>query len=53
MDAFGRQRTAAVQNLLDIKHVYDKNPLQISEMIINDELLSLSWGLYVSDSELD
>ncbi len=22
-------------------------------MIINDELLSLSWGLYVSDSELD
>jgi len=32
MDAFGRLRTAAVQNLLDIKHVYDKNPLQISEV---------------------
>jgi hypothetical protein len=32
MDAFGRLRTAAVQNLIDIKHVYDKNPLQISEV---------------------
>jgi len=32
MDAFGRLRTAAVQNLLDIKHVYDKNPLQINEV---------------------
>jgi hypothetical protein len=32
LDAFGRLRTAAVQNLIDIKHVYDKNPLQISEV---------------------
>jgi hypothetical protein len=32
MDAFGRLRTAAVQNLLDIKHVYDKNPLQVNEV---------------------
>ena len=32
MDAFGRLRTAAVQNLLDIKHVYDKNPLQVNEL---------------------
>jgi hypothetical protein len=32
LDAFGRLRTAAVQNLLDIKHVYDKNPLQVSEV---------------------
>ena len=32
IDAFGRLRTAAVQNLLDIKHVYDKNPLQINEI---------------------
>jgi len=32
IDAFGRLRTSAVQNLLDIKHVYDKNPLQISEI---------------------
>ena len=32
MDAFGRLRTAAVQNLIDIKHVYDKNPLQVSEV---------------------
>jgi hypothetical protein len=32
LDAFGRLRTAAVTNLLDIKHVYDKNPLQISEV---------------------
>jgi hypothetical protein len=32
MDAFGRLRTAAVTNLLDIKHVYDKNPLQINEV---------------------
>jgi hypothetical protein len=32
LDAFGRLRTAAVQNLVDIKHVYDKNPLQISEV---------------------
>lgn len=31
LDAFGRLRTSAVQNLVDIKHVYDKNPLQISE----------------------
>jgi hypothetical protein len=32
LDAFGRLRTAAVQNLLDIKHTFDKNPLQISEV---------------------
>jgi hypothetical protein len=32
IDAFGRLRTAAVQNLLDIKHVYDKNPLQVNEI---------------------
>jgi len=32
LDAFGRLRTAAVTNLLDIKHVYDKNPLQVSEV---------------------
>ena len=32
LDAFGRLRTAAITNLLDIKHVYDKNPLQISEI---------------------
>jgi hypothetical protein len=32
LDAFGRLRTAAVQNLVDIKHVYDKNPLQVSEV---------------------
>jgi len=32
LDAFGRLRTAAVTNLLDIKHVYDKNPLQINEI---------------------
>jgi len=32
IDAFGRLRTAAIQNLLDIKHVYDKNPLQINEV---------------------
>lgn len=32
LDAFGRLRTAAVQNLVDIKHVYDKNPLQINEV---------------------
>jgi hypothetical protein len=32
IDAFGRLRTAAVQNLLDIKHVYDKNPLQVNEL---------------------
>lgn len=32
LDAFGRLRTAAVTNLLDIKHTYDKNPLQISEV---------------------
>ena len=32
LDAFGRLRTAAVTNLLDIKHVYDKNPLQVNEM---------------------
>ena len=30
LDAFGRLRTAAVQNLVDIKQVYDKNPLQIN-----------------------
>jgi hypothetical protein len=34
LDAFGRLRTAAIQNLLDIKHVYDKNPLQVDEVII-------------------
>jgi hypothetical protein len=33
MDAFGRLRVAAVTNLLDIKHVYDKNPLQVDEII--------------------
>jgi len=33
LDAFGRLRTAAVTNLLDIKHVYDKNPLQVDELI--------------------
>ena len=32
IDAFGRLRTAAVQNLVDIKHVYDKNPLQVNEV---------------------
>lgn len=32
LDAFGRLRTAAVTNLLDIKHTCDKNPLQISEV---------------------
>jgi hypothetical protein len=32
LDAFGRLRTAAVQNLIDIKHVYDKNPLQVNEI---------------------
>jgi len=32
LDAFGRLRTAAVQNLLDIKHTFDKNPLQISDV---------------------
>jgi len=32
IDAFGRLRTSAVQNLLDIKHVYDKNPLQVNEI---------------------
>ena len=32
LDAFGRLRTAAVQNLLDIKHVYVKNPLQVNEV---------------------
>ena len=32
IDAFGRLRTAAVTNLLDIKHVYDKNPLQVNEI---------------------
>lgn len=34
LDAFGRLRTAAIQNLLDIKHVYDKNPLQVDEVVI-------------------
>ena len=32
LDAFGRLRIAAVTNLLDIKHVYDKNPLQVNEV---------------------
>lgn len=32
LDAFGRLRTAAVHNLLDIKHVFDKNPLQVNEI---------------------
>ena len=32
LDAFGRLRTAAVTNLVDIKHVYDKNPFQINEV---------------------
>jgi hypothetical protein len=32
LDAFGRLRTAAVTNLIDIKHVYDKNPLQVNEV---------------------
>lgn len=33
LDAFGRLRIAAVTNLLDIKHVYDKNPLQVNEVV--------------------
>ena len=33
IDAFGRLRTSAVTNLLDIKHVYDKNPLQVDEIV--------------------
>jgi len=32
LDAFGRLRTAAVTNLLDIKHVYDKLPLLVNEL---------------------
>lgn len=32
LDAFGRLRTAVVTNLLDIKHTYDKNPLQVNEV---------------------
>jgi hypothetical protein len=32
LDAFGRLRIAAITNLLDIKHVYDKNPLQVNEL---------------------
>ena len=32
LDAFGRLRVSAVTNLLDIKHVYDKNPLQVDEL---------------------
>ena len=32
LDAFGRLRIAAVTNLVDIKHVYDKNPLQVNEV---------------------
>jgi hypothetical protein len=32
LDAFGRLRTAAVTNLLDIKHTYDKNPFQVNEV---------------------
>ena len=32
LDAFGRLRVAQVTNLLDIKHVYDKNPLQVNEV---------------------
>lgn len=32
MDAFGRLRTSAVTNLVDVKHVYDKNPLQVNEV---------------------
>ena len=32
LDAFGRLRIAAITNLLDIKHVYDKNPLQVNEI---------------------
>ena len=32
LDAFGRLRIAAVTNLLDIKHVFDKNPLQVNEV---------------------
>lgn len=32
LDAFGRLRVSAVTNLLDIKHVYDKNPLQVNEI---------------------
>lgn len=32
MDAFGRLRTSAVHNLLDIKHVYDKNTLLVNEV---------------------
>jgi hypothetical protein len=33
LDAFGRLRTSAITNLLDIKHVYDKNPLQVDEVV--------------------
>jgi hypothetical protein len=33
LDAFGRLRISSVTNLLDIKHVHDKNPLQIDEII--------------------
>lgn len=32
IDAFGRLRTAAITNLLYIKHAFDKNPLQINEV---------------------
>jgi hypothetical protein len=32
LDAFGRLRIATITNLLDIKHVYDKNPLQVNEL---------------------
>ena len=33
LDAFGRLRVSAVTNLLDIKNVYDKNPLQVNEIV--------------------
>jgi len=32
LDAFGRLRVAEVTNLIDLKHVYDKNPLQVNEV---------------------
>lgn len=33
LDAFGRLRVSAVTNLLDIKHTFDKNPLQVDEVV--------------------
>jgi hypothetical protein len=45
LDAFGRLRTAAVQNLVDIKHVYDKNPLQISEVTAGTKTVASSGNI--------